>query len=290
MTLNPNTEAEKATAQGAGHTKDRLTKTCNRERKAHIMITNYSTKTPICAQPSIEHIRAWIRSADEKLEMAYDAAKPGEPIHTLLDHINHDVIIDPQHLIERKDLTKADARGAYDGLFPVLACVQGAIKLAENTVLNSTLNEAFQLLDAAQNGLDPVSDAVRSLPLGTAESEVTTPISLPAEASFEALGIGDGAYNMLDEAIAIIRSRAQDLNSELLYGAKYCAEHARDILRAGIDASDVQACENASAPLAVAISVLEAVVNDNLDAALHGALRLLGFAKTALDDAIAEAA
>ncbi|RQO57060.1 hypothetical protein DBV14_09630 [Variovorax sp. KBW07] len=125
--------------------------------------------TPIENEPSavtITDIRQWIGTAEEKLEAAYDAAERGEPIDTLLDHINHDVILEACRVIQRDDLTQADAQRVYQKLFPVLACVQGAIKLAEGTVLHTTLEEAFALLDAAQTALDSVNDAVRALPKG----------------------------------------------------------------------------------------------------------------------------
>jgi hypothetical protein len=41
----------------------------------------------------------------------------------------------------------------YTALSPVLACLQGAIKLAEGTVLQHSLDDAFALLDAAQTRL-----------------------------------------------------------------------------------------------------------------------------------------
>lgn len=115
---------------------------------------------------TIADIRDWISSAEQKLELAYDAAEPGEPIDTLLDHINHYVLCAPFGIMQRDDLTQADAARIYAGLFPVLACLRGAIKLSESTVLHSTLEEAFALLDAAQTALDSTNSAVRSLPEG----------------------------------------------------------------------------------------------------------------------------
>jgi hypothetical protein len=115
---------------------------------------------------TIANIVQWVCAAEQKLEMAYDTADRGEPIDTLLDHINHNVLSGPFSIIHREDLTQGDAKRIYTGLFPVLACLQGAIKLAEGTVLHTTLEEAFALLDAAQTALDPVSQAVRMLPEG----------------------------------------------------------------------------------------------------------------------------
>jgi hypothetical protein len=120
---------------------------------------------------TIADIRQWIGTAEEKLEMAYDAAERGEPIDTLLDHINHNVILEPNRIIQRDDLTQSDAGRVYKLLFPVLACLEGALKLADNTVVHSTLKEAFDLLDAAQTALDAVDEAVRTLPAGGPEHD-----------------------------------------------------------------------------------------------------------------------
>ncbi|MDP9892582.1 hypothetical protein J2W32_000974 [Variovorax boronicumulans] len=114
---------------------------------------------------NIEDIRAWLLSADEKLEMAYDAAEPGEMIDVLLDHICHTVILDPLWLMQRERFTQFDANRVYAYLFPVLACVLGAIKIAEGTILQNALEEAFQLLDRAQTELDATNSWIRALPL-----------------------------------------------------------------------------------------------------------------------------
>ncbi|WP_341887046.1 hypothetical protein [Variovorax sp. YR752] len=132
---------------------------------------------------SIHDIRAWIVSADAKLEMAYDAAENGEPVDVLLDHICHSVMLEPVRIIHRENLTQADAQRVYDSLFPALACIQGAIKLADGTVLQHTLEEAFELLDTAQTALDPVNEAVRSLADGdeySPDHPHAAPIAAPA--------------------------------------------------------------------------------------------------------------
>lgn len=139
--------------------------------------TNLSKQIQKCAEAaatgatSIHDIRAWIVSADAKLETAYDAAEKGEPVDVLLDHICHSVMLEPVRIIHHEDLTQADAKRLYDALFPVLACIQGAIELAGDSVLRHTLEIAFELLDSAQTALDPVNEAVRSLAVGGAERD-----------------------------------------------------------------------------------------------------------------------
>jgi hypothetical protein len=342
--------------------------------------------TVVVQQPKIgiADIRSWIRAADEKLEAVYDTAERGEPLDVLLDHLNHSVLCTPIAIIHRDDLTQADIKRLYTALFPVLACLQGAIKLAEGTVLQHSLDDAFALLDAAQTALDPVTEAVRSLPVGgaahdfergrdvaiemlakcheqAAEAEcyrknreagtsqknpvsdyltkvecdgtlfegftavlsgaigpvVTDPnwfkdlkltdteagepgedgteapdrdavvatASAPTKDAFDHATFDD-IYCAISEVIAIIQARAHDVDSsDLVFGALYTTERAYDILAEGIKAGEVQACEDASAPLAVALAVLNAGLEKADDVALFGAERLLNLAKDRLDDA-----
>lgn len=237
-------------------------------------------------ETTLAEIRSWILAADGKLEAAYDAAERGEFIDTLLDHICHSVIVEPVRLIQHEAFTQFDAKRVYAELFPVLACIQGAIKLAEGTVLQHTLEEAFQLLDSAQTELDGANSAIRALPLDN-DDQPDQHEAAPTH-SFEANGIEEGAYLMASEAIAIIQARAEYVGSDLVYGAIYVAERAHGILADGIRARDVQMCEDASAPLGVAVAVLESALHADDDVALHGALRLLELAKTSLDEAVEE--
>ncbi|MDQ0040866.1 hypothetical protein [Variovorax boronicumulans] len=340
----------------------------------------------VIQQPKIgiADIRSWIKTADEKLEAVYDAAERGEPLDVLLDHLCHSVLCTPIAIIHREDLTRADAQRLYAALFPVLACIQAAIKLAEGTILQHGLEEAFALLDTAQTALDPVNDAVRALPEGgpehdfnrgrdlaiemlakcrerssdcecyrrnrdagkpqhnivmdyltelacdsTLEAGFTAVLSgaigpeildadwfknltladtkagAPGEDGTQALAddtpvatscapVGDSfdhatfddVYCTISEVIAIIEARAHDVDSsDLVFGALYTTERAYGILSTGIDTRDWRACEDASAPLAVALAVLSAALEKADDVALFGAERLLLLAKDRLDDA-----
>ncbi len=157
-----------------------------------------SAEATVTGAASIHDIRAWIVSADAKLETAYDAAEKGEPVDVLLDHICHTVMLDPARIIHREDLTQADAGRLYDALFPVLACIQGAIELAGDSVLRHTLEIAFELLDSAQTALDPVNEAVRSLPVGGVERDFIAgrdlAVSMLSEADEVQANNPDSAY------------------------------------------------------------------------------------------------
>jgi hypothetical protein len=252
--------------------------------------TSDKASAPIENEPqaplvAIADIRRWMVGADRQLEMAFDAAESGEHIEKLLDHICHSVMVKPLHTIQREDLTQEDAWRLYESLFVPLACIQGALKLAEGTVLQHTLEGAFGLLDASQEALDPVNDAVKALPVEHSAGPSLT--DEEASALFQASKIEDNAYCMVGEVIAIIQSRLEAVNSDLLGGALRVVEHAQRELAAGVYAQDFEMCEEASAPLACAIAVLEMTVREHDDVALFGALRLLEIAKTSLDGAIA---
>jgi hypothetical protein len=224
--------------------------------------------------------------ADRQLEMAFDAAESGEHIEKLLDHICHSVMVAPLHIIQREDLTQEDAGRLYESLFVPMACIYAAVKLAEGTILQHTLEGAFELLDASLEALDPVNDAVKALPSEAPASEEGK-TDEEKSALFLASKIEDNAYCMASEVIAIIQARLQAVNSDLLYGALRVVEHAQNELSAGVYARDLEMCEEASAPFASAIAVFEMTLREHDDVALWGAFRLLVSAKTSLDDALA---
>ncbi|WGT64771.1 hypothetical protein [Variovorax paradoxus] len=254
-------------------------------------VTKPRTSTPDKARAPIENepqaplvaisdIRRWMVEADRQLEMAFDAAGSGEYIEKLLDHICHSVMVAPLHTIQREDLTQEDAGRLYESLFVPMACIHAAVKLAEGTILQHPLEGAFELLDASLEALDPVNDAVKALPLQEGQTDEEK------SALFQASRIEDNSYCMAGEVIAIIRARLHAVDSELLYGALRVVEYAHNELGAGVYARDLEMCEDASAPFASAIAVLEVTLREHDDVALHGALRLLELAKTSLDDAI----
>ncbi|MET3915129.1 hypothetical protein ABID97_001911 [Variovorax sp. OAS795] len=271
-------------------------KTATAVTKAATAVIEPKTSTPDTARAPIENepqaplvtiadIRRWMAEADQKLEMAHDAAETGEYIETLLGHICHSVLVPPLHTIQREDLTQGDVRHLYDSLFVPLACIEGAIKLAHGSILQHMLEGAFELLDAAHSALDPVNDAVKALPIEAASSASQSPGRREA-VSFEGSGIEDNAYKMGAEVIAIIRACLQDVGSDLVYGALYVVERAQNALARGVHARDFEMCDEASAPFACAIAVLAMSIREYDDDALRGALRLLQLAKTSLDDAL----
>ncbi|MNL16209.1 hypothetical protein D3C87_1372390 [compost metagenome] len=95
---------------------------------------------------------------------------------------------------------------------------------------------------------------------------------------------------MICEAIAVMRSRSEEANTDLLYGAIYAAQHAQSVLALGLHNQNARECEDASAPIGVVCAVLDAVFLEVDDIALHGAWRLLDLAHARLDAAVSKAA
>lgn len=246
-----------------------------------------SEAAPIAPATTIADIRGWMVLADEKLEQAYDAAERGEYIDGMLDHICHSMLLEPLELIQRDRFTQFDAGRVYDGLFPVLAVIHGAIRVAEGTIIHHTLTEAFQLLDNAQGALDSATNQVRALPL---DDDDLQGAESPASPIQPAAHYDDLEINEVDcavsEAIGIMVARGEEANSNLVYGAILAAEAARNELAKGMTARNMDECADASAPLDVAADVLLAGLAQFDDLSLHGAWRLLAGAKERLDNEI----
>lgn len=111
------------------------------------------------AEERLATLRATLREAEEKIEAAYDAVERGTAVDTLLHLIGHDLLCDAM----RPEImgadgapspNRADLDEAYTALFPVLASLEGAMALSMGTVINSTLVDAYNLLDWAQNECD----------------------------------------------------------------------------------------------------------------------------------------
>jgi len=341
-------------------------------------------------QARLDKIFANLKLGQEKLQLAHQSVgltDPGDAPEILLRAVIEDMLPPAIAPMYREPLSRADADAAYTGMFTSLAAIDGVIALSLGHVIESTLRDAWVLLDEANSlmdltgisGLPEAVDtteadflrgrdiAIKMIDEGSAltgerecyrrhrdpgtsqdnfvngylsditahpelragfasvlsqmigggesfdgsyfkqltlaetlagvpgedgtqqlDGEAAKPSSEVTHAAFEALGIYEGPYFMLSEVIGIIQARVMDIGSDLLYGAKTCAEKAREALSAGVKARDVQMCEAASAPLAVATAVLEASLEADDDVALWGALRLLKLAHEALDEAAAQ--
>jgi len=103
------------------------------------------TGTDIRARMKALH--AAMAQADTLLERAYDAAESGSGLETLLELTGHTLVADALRPMKNELPTKEDAAATYNAMFHALAVLQGAIVLAQNTVLHGTLNEALELLN-----------------------------------------------------------------------------------------------------------------------------------------------
>ncbi|MFV0675525.1 hypothetical protein [Variovorax sp. tm] len=247
-------------------------------------------------QARLDKIFNNLKLGQEKLQLAHQSVgltDPGEAAEVLLRAVIEDMLPPAIAPMYHQPLTRADADEAYTGMFTSLAAIDGVIALSLGHVIESTLRDAWVLLDEA-NSLMDFGDMKGALPEAEPapkqpRTEATSATSRePAAASFEALDIEEGPYFMISEVIGIIESRLSDIGTDLLYGAMTCAEKAKEVLSAGVKARDVQMCEAASAPLAVATAVLEASLEADDDVALWGALRLLKLAHDTLDEAVAQ--
>lgn len=244
-------------------------------------------------QTRLDAINSSLTQGRAKLEIAVQsivATDLGEPVEVLLSFVTDNLL--PEAIAPLRDtpLTRAHIEAAYTGMFPALAALQGVIALSEGSVIQSTVREAHDLLDAANSAMDfnDMGDALRQR---SSSSPTARP---PSEAELEAAaGWDDDEMHevrcLLVEAIAIMRSRGEDANCSHLYGAVICADHAESVLSAGLDSKDARDCERASAPIGVACAVLNTTLMAFDDLALHGAWRLLDLAHSSLDAAVCKA-
>ncbi|MNX66625.1 hypothetical protein D3C86_977250 [compost metagenome] len=250
-------------------------------------------KAPVNAlQARLDSIFANLKLGQEKLQLAHQSVEmtdPGDAADVLLRSVIEDMLPAAIAPIYRQPLTKADASQAYTGMFPSLAAIDGVIALSRGQVIESMLREAWTVLDEANSQMDFAD--LNGLPEGS------QPIAAPAQGAAEAKSASNWDEDemhevnaMICEAIAVMRSRSEEANTDLLYGAIYAAQHAQSVLALGLHNQNARECEDASAPIGVVCAVLDAVFLEVDDIALHGAWRLLDLAHARLDAAVSKAA
>ena len=176
---------------------------------------------------------------------------------------------------------------AYDALFDVEGILCGVAAMHKGDGRGVLCQSAIDQLEAVFPDFDRLSFWPKESE--ASETATTTLAAEPAGTSWD----DDEMHEVnatIAEAIAVMRSRGEDANSSLLYGAIYAAEHAKAVLGLGLDNQSAQDCEDASAPIGVALAVLDAALLDFDDIALHGAWRLLDLAHSRLDAAVFKAA
>jgi hypothetical protein len=214
----------------------------------------------------------------------------GEPVEVLLTFVTENLLPDAIAPLQQTPLTRDVVEAVYTGMFPALAAIQGVLALARGTVIEYTVREAHDLLDAANSAMDLADMGEVLQRPGDIEpaARPASAVELKAAAAWDDDEIHE-VYCIFGEAIAVMRHRAESANTNLLYGAVFAAERAKEILGNGLSAKDIDQCENASAPTDVACDVLDAALEVFDDQALHGAWRLLSIAHSRLDAAVFKA-
>jgi hypothetical protein len=163
------------------------------------------------------------------------------------------------------------------------------------------LIEGFAAVLSAALAMDPPSDP-ESLRCPIAEYEggelgadgtETWPdsVSEPAEDADEiSLNTINLVGESVTEAIAIVDARIEALGSTMAIGARNLLIAASAAMDAATSTRSLEDCETASSEIAVALVVLDAVITDTDDIALHGAARLVSMCKDYLDKATAKCA
>ncbi len=188
------------------------------------------------AEERLAALRATLQAADEKLEAAYDAAERGSAVDTLLDLIAHDLMCSVMSPLMRDadeadiPVTKGSIEVAHQTLFPVLAALEGAMALSVGTVLSTTLAEAFNLLNWAQDECD-------SAALGALMPAAVEPDSTPTtpEAGLDWLEV-DRANGIVGNARVLLELLVQE--AAFSYSDPIAAEAAQSRIIVLGDAAD----------------------------------------------------
>ncbi|NDZ12075.1 hypothetical protein C7T35_15285 [Variovorax sp. WS11] len=233
------------------------------------------------AEVRLREVREALRTADEKLEMAYAEATPGDAIETVLDLIAHNLLPEAVRNIHAQHPTRADAETVYLSLFTPLATLEAACALAAGSELAPALKEAYALLDWAQTECDSQNIGML-LPEPVGEEQGGLAV---AESHGDQLY---GAFGILESAHAIVSRCAADAEDELVSGVDLLMDHCQAQLAALTE--DHALTEEKCNPVSAAMSVIDGVLNvacqRSDDPALWGALNLLSQSKTIVDAVI----
>lgn len=91
---------------------------------------------------------------------------------------------------------------------------------------------------------------------------------------------------MLQEAIAVVECRLQTLGNEVAYGARDLLTACAGRIRKAIEEESGDGVENESAPLGVALAVLQAAGDEVDDVVIWAAIRITKSVKEKLDELI----
>lgn len=147
-------------------------------------------------QARLDKIFNNLKLGQEKLQLAHHSAgltDPGDAPEILLRAVIEDMLPPTIAPIYREPLSRADVDAAYTGMFTSLAAIDGVIALSLGHVIESTLRDAWVLLDEANSLMDLTG--ISGLP----EAVDTT------EADF--LRGRDIAIKMIDEGSALTGER-----------------------------------------------------------------------------------
>lgn len=101
-----------------------------------------------------------------KLHLAQQSAiatDVGEPVEVLLSFVTEILLPEAIAPLQQTPLTREVVDAVYTGMFPTLAALQGVIALARGSVVEATVREAHDLLDAANSAME-FADTGSALP------------------------------------------------------------------------------------------------------------------------------
>lgn len=138
-------------------------------------------------QTRLDKIFNNLKLGQEKLQLAHHSVgltDPGDAPEILLRAVIEDMLPPAIAPMYREPLTRADVDAAYTGMFTSLAAIDGVIALSLGQVIESTLRDAWVLLDEANTLMD-FGDMKGALPEAAAEGPTEIPLP-PTEVALQA--------------------------------------------------------------------------------------------------------
>ena len=151
---------------------------------------------------TLEQVRATI-------ELAIQSAEVGSAAETLLRHVDESLLPKSTGALRAPSFDRSDLSAVYEELFVPLAMIEGAIALSSGTVIESTLRDAFGVLDWAQTEMDDAGAVARSLPqssdavadAATEQPEEVRRLELAKEANHEIEKLAEAAIRLMEQSV-----------------------------------------------------------------------------------------
>lgn len=234
----------------------------------------------------LESVLSRIQSALDLISMAATVSSTGAHLAMLLVGLETEMLPNALTILRAKPVSKVDVASAYEKLLVPLSVLHAAGVLAKDLVMESTLQQAFEILDRAHSDMDSALVQHWPIPDDTeAPDALGDEITEPATTS-TALA---GSLKLWREAMVTAElSAGTDLESDVLRGAIVLMELAEKAVETAVTMGDA---DEASQTMCYGLAVLriaQRMESDSCALGVSAAISLASIAKDGLDSTIPE--